>query len=264
VNGNTVIARYQVSTDPNRADPKSEKVLLQVPQPYVNHNGGGLAFGPDGYLYIGLGDGGSQGDPHGNGQSLQTFLGKILRINVDADNGYTIPADNPLVGGGGKPEIWAYGLRNPWRFSFDRQPGDLYIADVGQDKWEEIDFLPAGIPGGSNFGWNLREGAHDYSGAPTAELALVDPAWEYDHSQGCAVIGGYVYRGQEYPEWQGIYLFGDNCSGSVWGLLRLDGKWQAKLLFNTGLRIGSFGQDQTGELYLLDLQQGRVLKLAKK
>ncbi|HEX9019466.1 MAG TPA: PQQ-dependent sugar dehydrogenase, partial [Anaerolineaceae bacterium] len=163
--GNTVIARFQVSaSNPNQADPGSEKVLLRVNQPFANHNGGSMVFGPDGYLYMGLGDGGSQGDPSGNGQRLDTYLAKILRVDVDHGDPYTIPASNPFAKGGGKPEIWAYGLRNPWRFSFDRLTGELYIADVGQDLWEEIDYLPANAPGGTNFGWNYREGSHAYRG----------------------------------------------------------------------------------------------------
>jgi len=184
--GNTVIARFSVSkNDPNQADPNSEFRLLHIQQPYPNHNGGEVDFGPDGFLYLGLGDGGSQGDPHGNGQSLNTLLGKILRIDVDHGQPYAIPSDNPFAKGGGKPEIWAYGLRNPWRFYFDRQTGDLYIGDVGQDLWEEIDFLPAGTPGGTNFGWNYFEGLHPYSNQPPPSgLVVVDPITEYGHDLG--------------------------------------------------------------------------------
>jgi glucose/arabinose dehydrogenase len=180
VNGNTVIARIHVSAnDPNRADPTSEVDLLQVDQPYANHNGGGLAFGPDGYLYIGLGDGGSGGDPLGNGQNLQTLLGKLLRIDVDHGEPYAIPPDKPFAGEGGLPEIWAYGLRNPWRFSFDRLTGDLYIGDVGQDAWEEVDFVPAGMPGGMNFGWSFYEGMHPYQDQPPANATFSWPVAEY-------------------------------------------------------------------------------------
>lgn len=263
-NGNTVIARFNVSDNPDQADPASEVQLLGVEQPFANHNGGMLAFGPDGYLYLGLGDGGSAGDPFGNAQSLDTLLGKILRIDVDAGDPYGIPPDNPYANGGGRPEIWAYGLRNPWRFSFDRLTNDLYIGDVGQNQWEEIDFLPAGSPGGANFGWNYREGLHPYEGSPPAGLNLIDPVAEYDHSQGCSVTGGYVYRGPDLPDWSGVYLYGDYCSGLVWGLLHLpDGSWQNARLFESGARITSFGQDQAGEIYLVD-HQGRIYRLAGK
>jgi glucose/arabinose dehydrogenase len=175
-NGYTVISSFQVSGDPNQADPASEKVMIQVDQPFANHNGGSVVFGPDGYLYLGLGDGGSGGDPYGNGQSLDTLLGKILRIDVNQGDPYGIPPDNPFAAGGGKPEIWAYGLRNPWRFSFDRQTHDLFIADVGQNTWEEVDYVPADSPGGANFGWNFREGAHPYADVqPPAGVTLIDP-----------------------------------------------------------------------------------------
>lgn len=261
--GDTVVARFQVSADPDQADAGSERVLLRVEQPYPNHNGGGMAFDNDGYLYISLGDGGSAGDPLGSGQSLQTLLGKLLRIDVNQETGYAIPPDNPFAAGGGLPEIWAYGLRNAWRFSFDRLTGDLYIADVGQNRWEEIDFLPAGAAGGANFGWNYREGSQPYpaGGEPPAGLALVDPVWEYGRDQGCSVTGGYVYRGAALPQMQGIYLFGDYCSGKVWGLLHTPGgEWRQKLLFETGLPVSSFGLDDSGEIYLLD-HRGAVLRL---
>jgi glucose/arabinose dehydrogenase len=262
--GNTIIARFQVSSgDPNRADPSSEKRLIFVQQPYPNHNGGEVAFGPDGYLYLGLGDGGSQGDPNDHGQSLNTLLGKILRIDVDHGDPYAIPPDNPFQGKG-KAEIWAYGLRNPWRFSFDRATGDLYIGDVGQDLWEEIDYLPAGSPGGTNFGWNYMEGFHTYRNrTPPQNLQLTPPVAEYSHQFGCAVTGGYVYRGQELPDWQGVYLFGDYCSGNVWGLLRSpDGSWQQEMLYQNVGRISSFGEDEAGEIYLTDLG-GNLFQLVR-
>lgn len=260
--GNTVISRFRVALNSNQADPNSESVLLQVEQPYSNHNGGGLAFGPDGDLYIGLGDGGSEGDPLGNGQSTQTLLGKLLRLDVDKGQPYTIPSGNAFPNGqGGRPEIWAYGLRNPWRFSFDSATGDLYIADVGQDTWEEIDFLPAGSPAGMNFGWSYREGKHPYQGAPPADLKLVDPIWEYNHAEGgCSITGGYVYRGQKLPAFQGVYLYGDYCSGKIWGLIHLGGAWQAQELFETSFAITSFGVDETHELYVAD-QHGQVYRL---
>ena len=262
LNGDTVIARFKVSANPDLADPASEKDLLHVKQPFPNHNGGSIVFGLDGLLYMGLGDGGSQGDPHLNGQSLNTYLGKLLRIDVDHGDPYAIPADNPFAKGGGLPEIWAYGLRNPWRFSFDRQTGDLYIADVGQDLYEEIDFLPAGSNGGVNFGWSYREGFHPYKGSPPAGLKLQDPVYEYTHDLGCSVTGGYVYRGSLHPELQGVYIYGDYCTGRVWGLKRsADGTWQNSQLFLTGLNISSFGEDQAGELYLLDLRNGGVYRL---
>jgi len=263
-NGNTVIARWQVSSNLDQADPESEKIILQQEQPFSNHNGGRLAFGPDGFLYIGMGDGGSQGDPQGNGQNPNTLLGKLLRIDVKTAEHYTIPADNPFARGGGKPEIWALGLRNPWRFSFDRLTGDLYIGDVGQDAYEEIDFQPAGGPGGINYGWNYREGMHPFKGEPPAGLKLTDPVFEYAHPTGCSVIGGFVYRGQSLPEWQGVYLFGDYCQGQVWGMLRdPQGGFRVQELFRTGATISSFGQDQAGEIYLLDLQKGQVLRLER-
>jgi len=261
-NGDTVIARFQAGPDPNRADPASEKMLIQVDQPYPNHNGGSVVFGPDGYLYLGLGDGGSAGDPHGNGQSVNTLLGKILRIDVNQGDPYAIPPDNPFAQGGGAPEIWAYGLRNPWRFSFDAQTQDLYIADVGQRIYEEIDFLPAGSPGGANFGWDYREGAHDFEGPVPSGVAVVEPVFEYTHAEGgCSVTGGDIYRGSQLPLWQGVYLFGDYCSGKIWGLLRNpDGAWEGKLLFQTDYSISSFGVDEQNEIYVVDIG-GRVARL---
>lgn len=255
-NGDTVIARFSVTPDNvNRADAQSEKLLLKVDQPYANHNGGAVVFGPDGYLYLGLGDGGSGGDPQGNAQSLHTHLGKILRLDVDGGDPYAVPAGN--MSGDALPEIWAYGLRNPWRFSFDRLNGDLYIADVGQNAWEEVNFLAAGSPAGANFGWDYREGFHPYEGQAPASRILIEPVVEYDHSQGCSVTGGYVYRGERLPAWNGVYLYGDYCSGLIWGLLRdQDGAWQTRILFETDANISSFGEDAHGELYLVDLQGG--------
>ena len=256
-NGDTVIARYQVTNDPNVADPTSEVKLLGVKQPFPNHNGGSLAFGPDGYLYAGFGDGGAAGDPFGNGQKTNTLLGKILRLDVDFAEPYAVPADNPFGN-----EIWAYGLRNPWRISFDQLTGDLYIGDVGQNTWEEIDFASAGSPGGLNFGWNQFEGNHPYSGNPS-NAGMTFPVAEYSHQEGgCSVTGGYVYRGS-MPEWNGIYLYGDYCSGNVWGLIKSANGWQSQLLFDTSATITSFGQDEAGEVYLLS-DVGEVYKLARK
>lgn len=265
LNGNTVVARYHSKAEGLTTDTAFEEILLHVDQPFANHNGGDLVFGPDGMLYIGLGDGGSGGDPHGNGQSLNTLLGKMLRIDVSGQSGYTIPADNPFALGGDKPEIWAYGLRNPWRYSFDSQTGDLYIGDVGQNQYEEIDFVPAGTPPGLDFGWNFREGLHAYKGTPPAGLVLTDPVFEYDHGQGCSVTGGYVYRGRNLPEFNGIYLFGDYCSGIIWGMLRgADGAWQTEQLFQVSASISSFGQDSVGELYFLDHSGGSIFYLERK
>lgn len=254
--GDTFISRFQVSGDPNRANPSSEVNLLRIDQPYPNHNGGSLDFGPDGYLYAGLGDGGAAGDPQGNGQKLTTLLGKILRLDVDSAEPYAVPADNPFG-----DEIWAYGLRNPWRISFDSATGDLYIGDVGQNVWEEINHLPAGSPGGVNFGWDFREGTHEFEG--TVPAGLTDPVVEYSHAEGgCSVTGGYVYRGS-MPEWNGIYLYGDYCTGFVWGLINVNGEWQAQVLFDTDVNVTSFGQDESGEVYLVG-DGGGVYKLVRR
>ncbi|WP_299029092.1 PQQ-dependent sugar dehydrogenase [uncultured Thermanaerothrix sp.] len=264
--GNSVIARYALAPDGQLGDPNSEERLLYVEQPYANHNGGGLVFGPDGYLYIGLGDGGSAGDPQGRAQDPNTLLGKMLRIDVRGAQPYAIPADNPFADGrGGQPEIWALGLRNPWRYAFDSATGDLYIADVGQNRWEEVDYLPAGAPSGANFGWNYREGTHPYKGNPPPGLVLIDPVWEYGHDQGrCSITGGFVYRGQALPELQGVYIFGDYCGGQVWGLWRTpEGAWQALELARTSANISAFGQDRQGELYLLDHRGGVLYRLER-
>ncbi len=262
-NGDTVIARFNVSPDPNRADPGSELKMLGIRQPYPNHNGGAVVFGPDGYLYLGLGDGGSAGDPLGNGQSLNALLGKILRIDVDHDIPYSIPADNPYAGSGEvHQEIWAFGLRNPWRFAFDPATGDLFIGDVGQDNWEEIDVVPAG-QGGMNFGWNYYEGNHPYSGNPSSS-AFVFPVTEYSHAVGCSVTGGVVSRGSSLPAWNGIYLYGDFCTGTIWGLLNRGGTWQSQTLFETGFGISTFGADEAGDVYLANYRDGTIYRLTAK
>ncbi|MEI6289634.1 MAG: PQQ-dependent sugar dehydrogenase [Chloroflexota bacterium] len=204
--------------------------------------------GPDG------GDGGSGGDPLGNGQNLQTPLGKLLRIDVDHSERYTIPADNPFAGGGGLPEIWAYGLRNPWRFSFDQKTGDFWIGDVGQNLWEEVDYIPAGSPSGLNLGWNDMEGFHPYHGSNSS--ALYPPAAEYPHGAESSITGGYVYRGNRLPEWDGVYFFGDYCSGKIWGLPSPPANSAPVILFQTGFKISTFGQDEAGELYLADYNGG--------
>jgi glucose/arabinose dehydrogenase len=264
--GDTVVASFRVSADdPNRADPASEVDIINVHQPYANHNGGGLAFGPDGYLYIGLGDGGSAGDPLRNGQNLKTMLGKMLRINVDAGVPFSVPPDNPFATRGGLPEIWAYGLRNPWRFSFDRLTGDLYIGDVGQNTWEEVDFVPARTPGGLNFGWSFYEGMHSYQDQPPANASFTFPVAEYVHDYGCSVTGGYVYRGSALPEFRGVYLYGDYCTGTVWGLIHSGADaWQTQDLFATGATITTFGEDEGGEIYLIDYNSGTLDRLVRR
>jgi glucose/arabinose dehydrogenase len=256
--GDTVIARYQVSDNPDLADPASAKVLLTIDQPYANHNGGQLAFGPDGYLYIGMGDGGAANDPQNRAQNLAELLGKLLRIDVDAGDPYAIPETNPFAGNDqARPEIWSYGWRNPWRFSFDSATNDLYIADVGQNQYEEIHVELAGSPGGQNYGWRLMEGSSCFN-PPECDpeaLGLVLPVAEYDHSLGCSVTGGYVYRGRQFPELTGVYFYGDYCSGIIWGLrAEADGSWAQAELLRSSESISSFGQDQAGELYLVDLR----------
>lgn len=254
--GDTMIARFQVSADPDRADVQSEKAILEIEQPYQNHNGGDLEFGPDGMLYIGTGDGGSGGDPEENAQSLNTLLGKILRIDIDNGDPYAVPTDNIDQG---LPEIWAYGLRNPWRIHFDSATGDLYIADVGQNQWEEINFQPADAQAGWNFGWDIREGSHPFE--PGEATDLVDPVAEYSHQLGISVTGGVVVRDERLPEWQGVYLYGDFGSGLIWGLLRQpDGTWSNTQLWDTDASISSFGQDHEGRVYMVDYR-GRLLRL---
>lgn len=256
-NGSTIIARFHVDAEePNRADPSSEQRLLTIAQPYSNHNGGLIKFGPDGYLYIGMGDGGSQGDPEGHGQSKRTLLGALLRIDVNtADAPYGIPASNPFVGDdAARGEIWATGLRNPWRFSFDRQTGDLFIADVGQNQWEEVSFQPANSTGGENYGWHVMEGSHCYNPTNCDAAQFVRPIFEYEHAVGgCSITGGYVYRGQQFPQLVGNYFVADYCTGYIWRLFQqADGRWDAAVVLESGLTIASFGEDAQGELYVLD------------
>ena len=260
--GAVVVSRFEVSDNPDTADPASESILLTIAEPYGNHNGGMLAFGPDGYLYIGVGDGGAAGDPQGNAQNSLTMLGKILRLDVDTAEPYANPPGNITDG---LPEIWSVGLRNPWRFSFDRALGDLYIGDVGQNQWEEIHLLPNGIAGGTNLGWDYYEGTHAYEGTPPGDVSFVSPILEYSHSGGnCSVTGGYVYRGQTLADWQGVYLFGDYCSGIVWmALPDSTGIWQAVEAFQLSAYIASFGEDQAGELYLVDLN-GTIYQLVRQ
>jgi glucose/arabinose dehydrogenase len=260
----TVIARYKVlANNANMADKGSEQILLTVNQPFTNHNGGQLAFGPDGYLYIGLGDGGSGGDPFGNGQNRSSLLGKILRINVDlSSNGrnYSIPSDNPFVSNtlGFREEIYAFGFRNPWRFSFDSVSTALWAGDVGQDTREEVDVVKKGV----NYGWNIMEGTLCYnpaSGCDTTGLEL--PVWSYTHSVGNAIIGGFVYHGLAMPDLAGAYVYGDFGSGRIWALRLNDTATPANaLLTNTGLNIASFGLDTQKELYF-SAYDGKIYKL---
>ena len=263
--GSTVIASYQVQPDnPNLADPNSEQILMSIGQPYNNHNGGQIKFGPDGYLYIGMGDGGSAGDPDNNGQTFTTLLGNMLRIDVDAGNenfAYGVPASNPFVDDDAvRNEIWATGLRNPWRFSFDRLNGDLFITDVGQNAWEEVNYQPINSGGGQNYGWNWYEGTHCYADGcdPTG---LTPPIFEYNHSDGCSITGGYIYRGEAYPALWGNYLFTDYCTGNVWSIVQVDGQWQSAIVENTGRLVASFGEDANGELYALDHRSGEILQI---
>lgn len=251
----SVISSFKVSRDdPNRADPDSEQVILRVKQPFWNHNGGTLAFGPDGYLYIALGDGGSANDPMGNGQNLKTLLGSILRIDVNRKTrrrNYAIPKDNPFVGRGkaARPEIYAYGLRNVWRMSFDRKTGKLWAADVGQKLWEEINIIEKG----GNYGWNIREAMHPFaSKSEAARKGMIDPIWEYHHDIGKSITGGHVYRGKRLPELAGKYVYADYVSGKIWAL---DYNAQSKTVTanhpipGNKMPVITFGEDQSGEIY---------------
>ncbi len=266
--GDDVVAEYlrDEGSEPASSDPDSERILLRIDDPYANHNGGALAFGEDGYLYIATGDGGSAGDPLGNGQDLGALLGKILRIDVDdppPGGPYRIPDDNPFVGRpDARPEIWAYGLRNPWRFSFDSATGDIWIGDVGQSSQEEIDRAPGG-KGGLNYGWNITEGTACYQPEEGCDQGgLVEPAAVYSHEEGCSVTGGYVYRGSELPELRGTYLYSDYCSGTIWGLDTDTRESAPRVLLSTDRSVSSFGLDQEGELYLTDISSGELLRVA--
>jgi glucose/arabinose dehydrogenase len=235
--GDTRVERYQVTRDPDVADPASAKLVLAVDQPYVNHNGGHVLFGPDGHLYVGMGDGGAGGDPHGNGQNPRALLGKLLRIDVDAPDP--------------RPEIWAIGLRNPWRFAFDAPSGLLYIADVGQDKWEEVDVAPL-AQRGLNYGWNIMEGKHEYARRGRSIAGLVAPIVEYGHGDGCSITGGFVYRGSAMPDLAGTYFFSDYCDGWIRSFRMRDGRALERREWR-GLDAGSvtsFGLDSAGEMYL--------------
>jgi glucose/arabinose dehydrogenase len=263
-NGDTHVTGFAMRGD--RADPATRRDILVVEQPYSNHNGGNLVFGPDGFLYVGLGDGGSGGDPHGNGQSLTTLLGKMLRIDpqLSGEAPFRVPADNPFVGrADARPAIWAYGLRNPWRYTFDRLTGDLWIGDVGQTEWEEIDLQPAGSSGGENYGWNILEGSHPFFGDELPDG--VPPIYEYSHAEGgCTVVGGYVYRGAAIPELTGAYLFGDLCIGEIEALRVENGRVPGHAALGPVVEnLSSFGEDADGELYAMSLSGG-VYRIAAR
>jgi uncharacterized repeat protein (TIGR01451 family) len=265
--GNTVIARYTVSGNPDVANAATAFTILTVNQPYTNHNGGQLLFGPtDGYLYIGLGDGGSGGDPENRAQNTGSLLGKMVRIDVNSGSPYAIPPTNPFVGAGNPlDEIWALGLRNPWRFSFDRATGDLYIGDVGQGDWEEISYQAANTPGGVNFGWRCREGAHNYNfSGSCGSLSLTDPIAEYNHTQGVSVTGGFVYRGSLYPNLLGRYFYADYGSGKIWSLYKTGpAAFSAPdLELDTAHLLSAFGENEAGELYVTGYNNGVIYHLA--
>jgi len=268
--GDTVVAEYRVSSNPDVADGGSREVLLQIDQPFSNHNGGQVSFGPDGFLYIASGDGGSGGDPQDNGENVNTLLGKLLRIDVDNGATYVSPPTNPFSGATpGLDEIWAYGLRNPWRFSFDRLNGDLYVADVGQGSWEEVNWRPASSTGGENYGWDVMEGLHCFEPSTGCnQTGLTLPVLEYSHGQGCSVTGGYVYRGCKMPDLAGTYFYADYCSAWV-RTLTMSGGTATNLqdrtaeLESSGVDINaitSFGEDARGEVYIVD-QGGEVFKI---
>lgn len=263
--GTTHIARFELSSDnPNRADADSEIILLSVEQPYPNHNGGQLQFGPDGYLYAGFGDGGSANDPLDNGQNPNTILGSIVRLDVDQSPGiYTIPQSNPFISDGTRlDEVWAWGLRNPWRFSFDRLTGDLYIADVGQNSWEEVHFQPATSAGGENYGWNIMEGSHCFLSETCDQSGLELPIFEYSHREGCSITGGYIYRGMRFPSLYGNYFLADFCSGIFWRLYPgTDGAWLSARVLHSEMVISSFGEDVNGELYVLVHDAGSIYQI---
>jgi len=269
LDGNTVISSFRVSsTDPDVGNPDSETILLRIGQPFPNHNGGAVVFGPDGMLYIGMGDGGSAGDPQDNGRRLDTLLAKILRIDVDGDGGeggpYGIPAGNPYVGvAGARPEIWLTGLRNPWRIRFDRGTGDLWIGDVGQGKWEEIDVARAGV-GGLDYGWNRMEGFHCYEPAQGCDPAgLTLPVAEYGHDQGCAVIGGVVVRDARQGRLDGRYLFGDSCSDNLWLMDPSgDARREAVIATTLGRSLSSIGEGEDGTVYATSLGSGELLRIS--
>lgn len=254
----SVLSRFSVRPDGVAAVAGSERVIMEIEQPHSNHNGGQIAFGPDGYLYVGLGDGGSRGDPQGNGQDLSTLLGSIIRIDLsvlDEAGAYGVPSDNPFVGvEGARAEIWAYGIRNPWRFSFDRQSGEMWMADVGQNRFEEVNIVRRGL----NYGWNVMEGSSCFKPSRGCDAeGLEMPVAEYGRDGGCSVTGGYVYRGDRLPSLYGAYVYGDFCSGKIWALRHEDGRVTEQLeLVDSRLDISSFGEDRSGEIFVLSFDGG--------
>jgi glucose/arabinose dehydrogenase len=263
--GNSVLARYQVSSNPDSADPASAEILLTLTQPYTNHNGGCIRFGSDGYLYVALGDGGSGGDPGNRAQNKNVYFGKLLRLDVSAPGAYTIPATNPFFGQPNvKQEIWAYGLRNPWKYSFDRQTNDLWIADVGQGIWEEVNFQAAASSGGENYGWRCYEGlaVYDTSSGCGGTNTFSDPVHVYSHATtgGCSVTGGFVYRGSQFPDLVGYYFFADYCNGNIYALNPNGNTVNVAGTF-TGKAFSTFGEDDNGELYVANLATGIVYRI---
>ncbi len=260
--GDTRIVRYRVSPDRDSADVSSARELMRIRQPYSNHNGGTVVFGPDSMLWIGMGDGGAGGDPQGFARNPRSWLGKMLRIDIDRGTPYAIPPDNPYADGrAALPEIWAQGLRNPWKFSFDRVTGLLWIADVGQNRWEEIDAVDA-RRGGLDFGWNAREGTHAFGVPRPKPAGLTDPVFEYGRGDGCSVTGGVVYRGSAIPALRGLYLYSDYCSGGLRSLRLEQGRVVEHARWDAGDlgRVSGFGEDAAGEVYVLD-HGGRILRL---
>jgi len=268
--GATVIAEYHATAGAlGTGDPASERVLLVIAQPYENHNGGALRFGPDGYLYIGMGDGGSANDPENRAQDRTQLLGKILRIDVDGAQPYAIPPGNPYANGGGRAEIWMYGLRNPWRFNFDRANGDFYVGDVGQDQYEEVDYFPAGQGAGANLGWRIMEGFH-CTGLPDAATPCNDPSLklailEYTHGPACSITGGTEYRGTQVPALVGRYLFADFCTGAITSVARdAGGAWATRDVLTLAHNISTFGEDDAGEVYFADFERGEIRRFVSE
>ena len=284
--GDNQVSRFQSTPYPDIADPESEEIILHISHPdRENHNGGQIAFGPDGYLYIATGDGGGGGDPDDNSQNTSSLLGKLLRIDVefdtppptDADHkvflpilhdnsgpkpAYRVPADNPFVSlQGYRPEIWSLGLRNPWRFSFDRLTGDLFTADVGQSNYEEVNYQPTSSQGGENYGWNIMEGLHCYNSETCDQTGLTLPVSEYNHDLGCSITGGHVYRGSTSPSMEGFYFFADYCSGRIWALTRDNITWISQELLSSTHYISTFGEDEDGELYIADRNNGGIYQV---
>ena len=266
----TVVARYTMNLETGIADAGTALPIITIPQDFDNHNGGNIEFGPDGYLYIGMGDGGSGGDPNNRAQTPGTLLGKMLRIdvsNASVEEPYTIPADNPFVDAGPfLPEVWAVGLRNPWRWAFDSETGDMYIADVGQGEWEEINYQPANTSGGYNWGWRCYEGNAPYNTSGCEPQGNYDaPVFEYDHSDGsCSISGGRVYRGSDYPTLNGRYFFGDYCSGKIWSLVQeAGGNWNAVEHLDIGFGIVAFGENASGEVFMVQQNEGKIYRIVE-